>query len=321
MAAVLITGGHGGIGFECAKELTLTYGCNLILAGRSPERMATAAEELKALSGVKVSLLRLDTSSLLSVREAAAQCKRQLDTGAIDDLQAIICNAGGRFNALSYSVDGYEQTFATNCLGHFLLTELLVDRLPLNGRIVFTVSGTHDPDTTDGKLVGKAVRPDAIALANDGKNNSKPLPAGKRYSTSKLCGVLYVYELARRLRANHSSIASIAFDPGSVPNSGFLREMPAIVRWLAGSAFMKWVTKQIGVTQGDLHFSGASLAMLAADPSFAEASGKYFQSNDGRLVEACSSTMSYDEQLAWKLWNDSKQLAHLQPDEEPAQLR
>jgi hypothetical protein len=81
------------------------------------------------------------------------------------------------------------------------------------------------------------------------------------------------------------------------------------------------VQGRLGVTRGDLKFSGASLAKLASDASFKEASGKYFQSNDLRLIDRRSATMSYDEQLALKLWNDSKELAHLRPDEEPAQLR
>jgi NAD(P)-dependent dehydrogenase (short-subunit alcohol dehydrogenase family) len=67
------------------------------------------------------------------------------------------------------------------------------------------------------KMVGTAAEPDAIALANDGKDGKKPLSAGKRYSTSKLCTILYTYELHRRFRRAGSSIASIAFDPGAVP--------------------------------------------------------------------------------------------------------
>jgi NAD(P)-dependent dehydrogenase (short-subunit alcohol dehydrogenase family) len=321
MPTVLITGGHGGIGFECAKELATVYHCDLILAGRSQEGMTRAATELHEISNVQVTLLQLDTSSLASVRDAVSQCRRLLDIGAVDTLQAIVCNAGRRFLDTSYSVDGYEQTFATNCLGHFLLVELLVNRVAPDGRIVFTASGTHDPETTDGKMVGKAVDPNAVVLASTGKDGKKPIPSGKRYSTSKLCTVLYSYEIARRLRKSRNSIASIAFDPGSVPGTGFLRALPTPVQLLANSRFMRWVTKSLGVTSGDLKFSGASLARLAADSSFQGASGKYFQSNDLRLIERRSSTASYDDQLALKLWNDSKQLAHLQPEEEPALLQ
>jgi hypothetical protein len=66
---------------------------------------------------------------------------------------------------------------------------------------------------------------------------------------------------------------------------------------------------------GSLAFSGASLARLAADPSFADASGKYFQSNDGKLVETRSSALSYDEGRAEKLWKQMEALARLKPEE------
>lgn len=66
----------------------------------------------------------------------------------------------------------------------------MIDRMAESGRVVFTASGTHDPDTVDGRLVGKAIEPDAVMLANDGKDGRKPTSAGKRYSTSKLCNIL-----------------------------------------------------------------------------------------------------------------------------------
>ncbi len=321
MPTIIITGGHGGIGFECAKQLAAGQRLNILLAGRSMERMEPAAQQLRTTYGVRVDTLQLDTSSLASVRAAAARCGAMLDSGEIDSLQAILCNAGAQFRgSISYSVDGYEETFATNCLGHFLFLELMLDRVTDDGRIVFTASGTHDPETMDGKMVGVAVEPEATALAYDGKNGAKPLSGGVRYSTSKLCTILYAYELDRRLRKSGSSIASIAFDPGSVPETGLLRTMPKPVQWLAKTSFMKWAMKHMGITPGSVGFSGAALARVAADPAFANGSGKYFQSNDGRLIEARSSKMSYDAERALKLWNDSKLLVRLQPDEEASRL-
>ena len=322
MSTTLITGGHAGIGFECAKELASHSRHNLVLAGRSPERMESAAQHLRMAYGVRVTTLKLDTSSLTSVREAATEFRAMLDRGEIDSFQALLCNAGGRHNGpLSYSPEGYETTFATNCLGHFLLIELLTDRLADHGRIVFTASGTHDPDTTDGKMVGLVAEPDALALANDGKNGEKPLSAGQRYSTSKLCTILYAYELHRRLRRSGISIASMAFDPGPIPETGLLRTMPKPVQVLAKTRFMKWVMKRAGVTQSTVSFSGASLAKMAADPAYANGSGKYFQSQDGALHERRSSKLSYDEPRALKLWNDSKTLVRLQGNEESVALR
>src|SRR5215469_3378264 len=213
MPTILITGGHSGIGLECSKYIASRYHLNLILAGRSLERVDPVAHDLRTTYGVKVGTLQLDTSSLASVRSAAAQCRTMLDNGEIDSLQAIVCNAGVRLNGpVSYSADGYEETFATNYLGHCLLVDLLFDRVADHGRIVYTVSGTHDPDTADGKLMVVA-EPDAIALANTGKNGTKPLSTGKLYGTSKLCMILHAYELGHRLRRSGSTIASIAFDP------------------------------------------------------------------------------------------------------------
>ena len=177
------------------------------------------------------------------------------------------------------------------------------------------------PTPRMGKMVGIVAEPDAIALANNGKDGKKPLSAGKRYSTSKLCTVLYVYELHRRLRRAGSSISSIAFDPGAVPETGLLRTMPKPVQWLAKTRFMKWIMIRVGVTQGSISFSGASLAQVAADPAYSNGSGKYFQSNNGALSDTRSSKLSYDEQRALKLWNDSKRLVRLLPNEEAVQLR
>ena len=321
MTTVLITGGHSGIGLACSRQLA-ARGVNLILAGRSPARMQSIAKELRAIRDIDVATVELDTSSLAAVRTAAATCSSMIERRAIEPLQAVICNAGGRFDGEEkYSPEGYELTFATNCLGHFLLVELLLPMMSLDGRVVFTASGTHDPDTMDGKMVGAAVEPNANTLANDGKNGTKPLSAGKRYSTSKLCTVMYAYELARRLDRAGSAIASIAYDPGSVPETGFLRDMPKVVQWLSRTSLMNWVSKRIGVTTSTLAFSGASLADLAVDPQYVSGTGGYFQAQDGKLSKVRSSKASYDEQRALALWNDSKRLVGLLPDEEPAQLR
>lgn len=321
MATVFITGGHSGIGHECARQLAARR-FNLVLAGRSPARMQAVADELRAAHGVEVATIGLDTASLASVRHAAAECGSLIARGEIEPLRAVLCNAGGRFDGDErYSPDGYELTFATNCLGHFLLVELLLPRMTADSRVVFTASGTHDPDTMDGRLVGAAVEPNAVALANDGKDGAKPLSAGKRYATSKLCTVMYAYELARRLARAGSAIASIAFDPGAVPETNFLRGMPTAVQRLSRSALMRWGVRRIGVTTSTLAFSGAALADVAVDARHAAGSGGYFQAREGTLSQVRSSKVSYDEARALALWDDSRRLVRLLPDEEPEQLR
>jgi NAD(P)-dependent dehydrogenase (short-subunit alcohol dehydrogenase family) len=318
MSTILITGGHSGIGLAAVRVLAAA-GHDLVLAGRSPVRMQVVAGELRATHRVTVTLLQVDVSSLASVRAAGAQLGGLIDVGEVGSLDGIVCNAGGRFDGdVSYTADGYETTFATNCLGHFLLVELLLPRVVEGGRVVYTASGTHDPETRDGRLVGAAVEPDAVALANDGKDGAKALSAGVRYSTSKLCTVMYAYELDRRLRKAGRSVSSIAFDPGSVPETGFLRGMPAPVRWVSTSAAMKWVSKRMGVTVSTVGFSGASLAAVAANPEYADVSGTYLQANDGTLAAVRSSRVSYDEKRAAKLWEDSERLVHLAANTESA---
>ncbi|WP_438871352.1 hypothetical protein [Paractinoplanes lichenicola] len=124
-----------------------------------------------------------------------------------------------------------------------------------------------------------ALEPDAVALATSAK-----LAAGVRYSTSKLCTVMYAYELHRRLRASGSTVSSIAYDPDAVPETGFLRSMPRPVQRLSTSAAMKWFSRRIGITTSDVAFSGASLAALAVAPEHAQASGQYFQAHDETLT-------------------------------------
>ncbi|AYJ48816.1 SDR family NAD(P)-dependent oxidoreductase [Rhodococcus sp. P1Y] len=319
MPTVLITGGHSGIGLDCSKDLA-ARGFDLVLAGRSPARMQIVAQELRSAHNVDVLLVELDTSSLASVRTAADECQSLLQRGEIGSLVAVICNAGGRFDGdVRYSEDGYELTFATNCLGHFLLVQLTVPLLAARGRVVFTASGTHDPDTMDGRMVGAAMKPDAFALANDGKDGSRPLSAGKRYSTSKLCDVMYAYELARRLERAGSSVSAISFDPGSIPSTGFLRDMPKAMQWLANTRLFGWVSRRMGVVTSTSKFSGTSLAQIATEDQYP--TGSYLQANAGTLTKVRSSTVSYDEQIAVTLWNDSKDLVGLIPDEEPAELR
>jgi NAD(P)-dependent dehydrogenase (short-subunit alcohol dehydrogenase family) len=311
VATVFITGGHAGIGLECARQLA-AGGFNIILAGRSPATMQSVADELRAVRDIDVATIELDLSSLESVRSAAATYASKIERGDAEAPDALLCNAGGRFDGeVKYSPEGYELTFATNCLGHFLLVELLLPTLSAEGRVMFTASGTHDPETMDGKLVGAAAEPNADALANVGKDGGKPLSVGKRYSTSKLCTIMYAYELARRLEREGSEIASIAYDPGSVPETGLSRNLPKVVQYVAKTSLMQWMSKRIGITTSTLAFSGAALAELAVDPQYASESGTYFQAQNGQLSKVRSSKTSYDEQRALTLWNDSKRLVGL----------
>ena len=304
-ATIVMTGGHAGIGLVGAQTLVRRYGCNLILTGRSTARIEVVTKQLREASDARVDVVELDLASLASVRAGAAQCKALLRSVEPKDeafFDGIVCNAGIQSQGpIAYSADGYEETFAANCLGHFLLVELLLDSVADGGRIVWTASGTHDPDSMDGKTVGAAIGPDARALSRQGRDRN-PISGGRRYATSKLCVILYAYELDRRLRRAGRSISSIAYDPGFLPDTGMGRGAPAIFRHPAA----KFLLRKLGVTMGQMPLSGEALAMLVVDPTFADASGKYFQSKNGSLVETRSSTVSYDQEKSVTLWKESE---------------
>jgi NAD(P)-dependent dehydrogenase (short-subunit alcohol dehydrogenase family) len=208
MPTVLFTGGHAGLGLEAATRLAADSHLDLVLAGRDLKKVEASARQLRERYGVRVTPLTMDVASLESVRGAAAAFRALLSSGGIDSLQAIVCNAGAQFHGpVSWTPDGYEETFAVNYLGHFLLVNLLLDSVAEGGRIVFTASGTHDGETIDGKVVGPPVEPDAFPLANQGKGGAKAVSAGKRYATAKLCTVMCSNELDRRLRRAHVPIA------------------------------------------------------------------------------------------------------------------
>ena len=310
-----VPGGHKGLGRRSVQNIAAKGGYDLVLGGRNLAEVEVTVNELRRDYKVNARAVLLDVSSLASVRAAAAQFQGMVKDGKVGPLQVLMLNAGAQFlGDVSFSADGYEQTFATNCLGNFLLVNLLLGDVERGGRIVFTASGTHDPATMDGKMVGAAVAPDAIALSNQGKHG-KPISGGKRYSTSKLCTILYAYELDRRLKTADVRIASIAFDPGLIVETGLSRSAPPIAQRMMRTGPVKWLCKALGVTMGSIPFSGDSLADVAIGSRFADASGKYIQSHNGQLIEARSSKVSYDEAVARKLWADSEMLVHLRPEE------
>jgi len=315
MPTVLITGGHKGIGLQASRRIAMLGGHDLLLGGRDLPELERVAAGLRNEFGTNARALAMDVSSLASVREAAVAAKQLVAQGNLSPLSALLLNAGAQFQGPPrYSADGYELTFATNCLGHFLLLNLLLDEISAGGRVVFTASGTHDPATMDGKIVGAAIEPDAFALANQGKSGI-PINGGRRYSTSKLCMILYAYELNRRLRAAGTEIVSTAYDPGMIPETGLITSVPRVVQALLRTGAMKQILKAMGVTIGSLSFSGEMLGNIAVNSSFANASGKFLQSRNGQSIEARSSPVSYDRIRASELWNASMALVHLSAGE------
>ena len=306
--SVIVTGGAGGLGFQCARFVGAEDpDAMAVLACRNVTSGILAKAELKKL-GIAAAVLPLDLASLESVREFVALFRvSQLPPAA-----GLVCNAGVQnVGAPQRTVDGFETTFAINHLGHFLLVNLLLPDLVEDSRIVFVSSGTHDPATKSGM---PAPRYESASTTAD---DFEPGGAAgrRRYTTSKLCNLYCAYELARRLESAADprlrSIRVHAFDPGLMPGTGLARTYPAPLRFL-----WRHVLPVLARSRPNVHSpaeSGRRLAKLATD--FGDKStGRYV--SDGRAIR--SSPLSYDAGKARELWEASAAMAGIDPAIEAA---
>jgi NAD(P)-dependent dehydrogenase (short-subunit alcohol dehydrogenase family) len=181
---VIITGANSGIGRAAAHALA-DAGAHVVLAVRSVDKGQAAAATMLGESEVR----RLDLASLASVREFAAAWE--------GEIELLINNAGVMVPPLTRTAEGFELQFGTNHLGHFALTNLLLEHI--RGRVV-TVSST-------GHRLGR--------IDFDDLNwERKPYKAWRAYGESKLANLLFTAELQRRLTAAGSAVLATAAHPG-----------------------------------------------------------------------------------------------------------
>ena len=297
---VIITGANSGLGFECAKTIAkANQGWHIILACRNVKKGEEARQKLiTETQNQAINVMELDLASLQSVRDFVATFQKS----NFPPLHGLINNAGMQvLSGLEYTKDGYEITFGTNHLGHFLLTDLLIENLQTPARIVVVSSGTHDPDTIEGKF-NKPLFLGARQLAT--LANEKEMTGIQRYATSKLANLFFAYELDRKLRGKNITVN--AYDPAYVPATNLVQSIknPFARRLLrASTGFFKL----LGVISSTPDVSGSAIARLLLDEKLEGISGKYFQI----LEEKQSSKQSYDVKIAEQLWEDSLELVGL----------
>ena len=215
--AAVITGASAGLGRECARAvLSNDAAWHVVLAVRDGARGADAVAELGAPD--RCTVLEMDLASLRSVRDFV---QRLRDTD-VPPVHALVCNAGVQVvSGTEETEDGVEMTFGVNHLGHFALVQGMLDQLARPARVVVVSSGTHDPDKFTGMPSPNYTR--AAELA-DPAALTDPSEGRRRYTTSKLCNVLFTYELDRRLGHGEKGVTVTAFDPGLMPGSGLARD-------------------------------------------------------------------------------------------------
>jgi light-dependent protochlorophyllide reductase len=287
----IITGASSGLGLQCARALLAgDPSWHIVLAVRDIGRGSEAVEQLGEPR--RCTVMSMDLASLTSVHSFVENVRE----AALPPLHATVCNAGVQVvSGTEWTDDGIEMTFGVNHLGHFALAQGLLGALVRPARIVVVSSGTHDPTKRTGMpdprytSAAELAHPRVEQSADDGR---------RRYTTSKLCNVLFAYELDRRLG---EGVTVNAFDPGLMPGSGLARDYPPLQR-LAWRYLFPALRVLPGVRS--TRTSGRYLAALVNDARFDGVSGRYF---DG-LRQIKSSAESYDRATALDLWETSERL-------------
>lgn len=209
----LITGGYGGLGAETTKDL-LEHGARVVVACRNADKMhkfrAAVVEQLGEKAGNRLEYLNCDVSDLESVKECANEFLKQHTS-----LDVLICNSGVMFGPGRASKQGFEYQFATNTLGHFLLTELLIGALkrsPSGGRVVHVSSVAYKifgRESFDYKTYSKGFDEEAA-------NSYVPVVA---YQQSKVAAIELTRETAKRY-----GIQAVAVHPGVISGTELMRD-------------------------------------------------------------------------------------------------
>jgi len=269
---VVVTGANSGIGRAAADALAAA-GARVVLAVRDTTKGEAAAAAMPGNTEVR----RLDLASLESIRAFAADWQ--------GELSLLINNAGVMAPPLSRTADGFELQFGTNHLGHFALTNLLIEQV--TGRVV-TVSST-------------AHRMGAIDF-DDLNWERKPYRRWRAYGQSKLANLLFTAELQRRLDAAGSRIIATAAHPGYAATN---------LQFHSGSGLMDRLSSVGNRIFAQDERGGALPALYAATAdvagnSFVGPSGFMEQRGAPKLVGRSAAARNAD--AARRLWDVSEEL-------------
>uniref|UniRef100_A0A453DZX1 Short-chain dehydrogenase TIC 32, chloroplastic n=1 Tax=Aegilops tauschii subsp. strangulata TaxID=200361 RepID=A0A453DZX1_AEGTS len=279
---VLVTGGSSGIGLETSRVFALR-GAHVIIAARNTEASEARKRIMEIHPLARVDVLKLDLSSLKSVRAFADQFNSMNLP-----LNILINNAGVMFCPFQLSEDEVEMQFATNHLGHFLLTNLLLDNMKttakstgIEGRIVNLSSVAHLHTYPKGILF-------------DQLNDKKIYNDKMAYGQSKLANILHAKELSRRLKEEGANITVNCVHPGLIMTN-LMRHSFALMKAIQVVTYLFWKN----VPQG-----AATTCYVGLNPQLKGVTGKYFADCN----EEKTSKHAKSDVLAKQLWEFSEEL-------------
>jgi len=288
---ILVTGTTHGIGMETVKALAVLPGPNvtLVLANRNIEAGKEQEKELMAASGKDLTVhhLPLDLSDFASIRSCAAGFKK---FGL--PLHVVILNAGVALSSYGETKQGIERTFGINHVGHFLLTQLLLDDLKQAGseekksRVVVVASHSHD----NGKIDFDDLPLKESAFATI-------IPCQAPYAQSKLCNVLFANELHRRMQEEGSNVTASSLHPASMTLSNIGND----------SGLVRFALKAASFFTRSLEQAAATSVTVALSPELEGDGGKYFD----MCVQARPLDAAEEErrsELAGRLWSFTEDL-------------
>ncbi|CAI0417271.1 unnamed protein product [Linum tenue] len=220
----VVTGASSGIGVETARVLAMR-GAHVVMAVRNVDTGKSVKEAiLKEIPTAKVDVMQLDLSSMASVKKFASE---YISSGL--PLNLLINNAGIMMCPYMLSTDNIEMQFATNHVGHFLLTHLLLE----------TMKSTARESNQEGRIVNLSSEGHRFAYKEgirfDKINNEAEYNNIRAYGQSKLANILHANELARRLKEEGINITANSLHPGAIATN-----------LLRHSSFLEAITNVVG---------------------------------------------------------------------------
>ncbi|ONK63991.1 uncharacterized protein A4U43_C07F20990 [Asparagus officinalis] len=279
----IVTGASSGIGTETARVLAMR-GVHIIMAVRNLTAGYSVSDSIvKEIPTAKIDVMELDLTSMASVRKFASEF-----TAQNHPLNILINNAGVMACPFALSKDGIELQFATNHVGHFLLTHLLLENMKdtarkskIEGRIVNVSSEGHRFAYSEG------VRFDKI-------NDQSQYNSLYAYGQSKLANILHANELCRRFKEEEVDVTANSLHPGSI-----------ITNLLRYHSIIDVLSRTVGrLVLKNTQQGAATTCYIALHPQVKGVSGKYF--SDSNIAEP--SAKAKDTELAKKLWDFSLEL-------------
>jgi len=321
---VIVTGASSGVGLYATASL-IQLGWHVVMACRDLAKAQRVAAEMQLPAG-HFSLMHLDLGSLQSVRDFASAYL------ALDwPLHALLNNAASyqpRLKTPARSPEGYELSVATNHLGHFLLSRLLMDLLlstqeqeraqqpAFRARLITLGTVTANSEEFGGKVpipapadLGDLAGLEQGFLDPVAMIDAKPFKAGKAYKDSKLCNMIISRELHRRFHESTGLVCSTVY-PGCVADTALFRDTP-----LAFQRIFPWFQKNITKGYVSQALAGERVAQVVVDADFSTSGVHWSWGNrqrPGRPAFAQKlSAKATQESLGIQLWELSEKLTGL----------